>query len=198
MGRSVVSHTPPRRTTLIRDWVILASVAAVLLVAVWGFGGFRPATATGRPVAPGEEIELNRWQLSVLSASYSDQALRGYEIDPVIRVDLRAVNLDDATQLAPTPKMITVRVDGQVLTDDQLGTTSQRSFNYDPDVPARLVYEYSWPPEDAPGRVDPPREITVIIRDERETQNFVYDENLVAGDAVASVRLPCPDDREKK
>ena len=31
----------------------------------------------------------------------------------------------------------------------------------------------------------------MIIRDEREAQNFVYDETLVAGDVVATVRLPC-------
>lgn len=185
----------PGRTTPVRDGVILASAAAVLLAVVWGLGGFATATATGRPVAPGEEIALKRWQLSLLRASYSDQALRGYETDPVIRVEMLAVNLDDATQLSPTARMITVRVDGQVLTDEHLGTTSQRSFNYDPDVPARLVYEFDWPPRDSSTPVRPPGEITVIIRDEREARNFVYDNNLVAGDAVASIRLPCPDAR---
>ena len=37
----------------------------------------------------------------------------------------------------------------------------------------------------------------MIVRDERKLQNFIYDEILGAGEAVAAVRLPCPDVRQR-
>ena len=184
------------RLTSLSDWAVLVGVLAALLGTTWLIGGFRPATATGRPMAAGEQIELHRWEIVVQSARYTDQARAGYDVEPRIRIAMRVVNRDDATQLAPNSKMITVRVGGQVLTEEQIASGGGRSFNYDPDVPAELVYDFRWPAEGSTDRPVPPREVTVIIRDEREAQNFVYDETLVAGDVVATIRLPCPDERK--
>ena len=46
--------------------------------------------------------------------------------------------------------MITVRVGGQVLTEEQIATGGGRSFNYDPDVPGELVYDFRGPPRGRP------------------------------------------------
>ncbi len=183
------------RLSSVRDWLILTGVVVVLVALTWLVGGFQPATATGRSVAVGEQIELQRWQLTVQAASYTDQARAGYDVEPRIRIVMQVTNLDRSSQLAPTSKMITVRAGSRVLTEEQIATSNERSYNFDPDVPAALVYDFRWPPENAADPPVPPGEITVIIRDEREAQNFVYDHYLVAGDAVATVRLACPDVR---
>ncbi len=184
------------RLSSLSDWAILAGVLAALLGAIWLLGGFRPATASVRPIAAGEQIDLRHWEIAVQSAQYTDQARAGYDVEPRIRIAMRVVNLDDATQLAPNAKMITVRVGGQVLTDEQIATGDGRSYNYDPDVPGDLVYDFRWPAEGSTDPPVPPDAVTVIIRDEREAQNFVYDETLVAGDVVATVRLACRDERK--
>ena len=76
--------------------------------------------------------------------------------------------------------MITVRVAGRELTDEILVTGGGRSYNYDPDVPAALAYEFRWPVEGSTEPPHAPDEITVIVRDERKLQNSIFDEILGA------------------
>jgi len=179
-------------------WAVLAAAVAAVIGMTWVLGGFAPATTGGRPTAAGERIELRRWDVVVERAEYTDQAVAGYDVEPRIRLVLRVTNLDRATQVSPEPSMITVRVSGQELTDDILVTGGSRSYNYDPDVPAALAYEFRWPAEGSTEPPRPPEEITVIVRDERPLQNFIYDEILGAGEPVAAVRLPCPDVRRQR
>ncbi len=179
-------------------WAVLAGAVAAVIGITWVLGGFAPATTGGRPTAAGERIELLRWDIVVERAEYTDQAAAGYDVEPRIRLFLRVTNLDQKTQVSPEPSMITVRVGGRELTDDILVTGGARSYNYDPDVPAPLAYEFRWPVEGSTEPPRPPDEITVIVRDERKLQNFIYDEILGAGEPVAAVRLPCPDVRRQR
>ena len=90
------------RIASLSDWAILVGVLAALLGITWLIGGFRPATATGRPTSAGEQIELHRWEVAVQSARYTDQARAGYDVEPRIRIAMLVVNRDDSTHSHPT------------------------------------------------------------------------------------------------
>ncbi len=176
------------RSSPVRDTAIVVVAVGLVLLLVWALGGFGAALQFGRRTAAGTPIELQRWRIVVVDAAYTDQARAGYDVEPRIRVTLQATNLTDETLVSPDPGVIGVRVGDRVLSDEQLATADTRSYNYDPDVAAPLVLDLPWS-EGAPGQV------SVLVRDERRTENFVYDEAWTVGDVAASVTVDCPDQR---
>lgn len=179
---------------LVRVTVVAAGGLALVIGLIWAVGGFRPALAGGRAAAVGEAIELARWTVVVEQAAYADTSLAGVETDPAVRVWLRITNTTDKTLFGPADRLLAVQVDGTELAPGQLAWGQPRSgAAFDPDVEARFAYDFGWAAVPTPVA-----EVVVVVRDEIKRKNFVVADNWVVTATAAAVRLPCPDERQRR
>ena len=110
-----------------------------------------------------------------------------------MRVWLSITNTSDRTQILLPERVVSVRVDGVELSVGRPGWGQLRgSSTFDPDVPVELAYDFAWT-----AGVRPAPEVAVVVRDERMAKNFVIADNWVVARPAATVRLPCPDARQR-
>jgi hypothetical protein len=174
-------------------------VAAVLVVAgglIAALGGFAPGQDRGRAVAPGEQILLQRWHVSVERATLVDDSYPGSDPDPRLRIRLRTEFTGDKTLCCLSERMLEVRYAGQVVTRSWPADGELRSsLGFDPGVEVTRVLEFPLEPERFPAA--PPDRVQVVVRDERPSRSLILTDWAVAG-AVATVELPCPDERARR
>ena len=58
---------------------------------------------------------------------------------------------------------------------------------YDPDVASRLSFTYK-----AGANAELPSTVTVVVRDEENRANLIFDDSWSVGKPAALVRTPCP------
>jgi hypothetical protein len=160
---------------------------------IWAVGGFRPALAGGRAVAVGEAIVLSRWTVVVERTEYVDTSLAGVEIDPAVRVWMRITNTTERSLYGPADRVMAVQVDGTELPPGEVAWGQPRSLVFDPDVEARFAYDFDWAPVPTPAA-----EVRFVVRDETKLKNFVVADNWVVTAPAATVRVPCPDQRQRR
>jgi hypothetical protein len=179
-----------------RGLVRVAAVAIAGLVLVIGLvaalGGFRPALAGGRTVAAGETVRLQRWTLAIERAAFVDTSPSGLEVDPTVRVWLRITNTTDRTLSGLPERLVAVSADGVEYAAGREAWGQPRSAVFDPEVTAALAYDFAAPGGSIPATV------AVVLRDETERKNFVISDNWRATTPAATVRLPCPDERQRR
>lgn len=180
-----------------RGLLRVAAVATVGLALVLGLvsalGGFRPALAGGRTVAAGETIRLQRWTIVVERAAYVDTSPSGMEIDPSVRVWLRITNTTDKTIAGLRERLVAVQVDGVEYAVGRAAWGQGRSDSFDPEVTVGYAYDFTGPAVPVP-----PAEVDVLVRDETMRKNFILADNWRPTTPAATVRLPCPDDRQRR
>jgi hypothetical protein len=176
---------------LVRALAVLVAALALVVGLIAALGGFRPAVAGGRPVGVGETIPLQRWTILVERAAYVDTSLSGLEIDPAVRVWLRITNTTDRTLAGLPERLVAVQVDGIEYAAGQEAWGQPRSASFDPEVAAVLAYDFGAPAGSAPDVVG------VVLRDETERKNFIISDNWRATTPAATVRLVCPDERQR-
>jgi hypothetical protein len=174
-----------------------AAIAAASLIGLIGLvglvGGFRPALPDGPVRASGERVELQRWTVAVQRVEHVDTTLSGTEMDPSVRVWLTITNTSDRTQTPLPERLVSVRVDGIELPAGRPGWGQLRdSSNFDPDVTVELAYDFAWT-----AGVRPAPEVAVVVRDERMAKNFVIADNWAVSRPAATIRLDCPDVRQR-
>ena len=114
-------------------------------------------------------------------------------MDPSVRVWLAITNTSDRTQILLPERLVSVRVGGVELPVGRAGWGQLRgSSSFDPDVPVELAYEFAWT---AGGRAAPG--VAVVVRNEVEARNFVVSDNWLVTRPAATVRLACPDARQR-
>lgn len=176
---------------LVRVAAVVVAGLALVIGLIAALGGLRPALAGGRTVAVGENVSLQRWSLAVERVAYVDTGLSGLEIDPAVRVWLRITNTTDRTQAGLPERLVTVVADGVEYAAGQPAWGQPRSATFDPEVTVVLGYDFPAPGGSVPAVVD------VVLRDETERKNFVLSDNWRATTPAATVRLPCPDQRQR-
>ncbi len=182
---------------LARPLLIVLAVGLVVVGLIWVTGGFRPAQAVGRPTAPGEAVDLERWTITVQSCEYVDRDVAGeYETDSAARVVVRIVNRTDRTIQIPSDGILTARLGADNLPEPRWSPGQTRSeLNFDPDVAVIGAYDFALS-EGADITGDPAtQELTLDIHRERDRANFVLTDNWVAEEPAASVTMSCPDHR---
>lgn len=174
--------------------VVAVVIGGLVLVVglIAALGGFRTAVAGGRDVAATETVRLQRWTLMVERAAYVDTSPSGLDIEPAVRVWLQITNTTDRTQVGLPDRLVVVAVDGVEYAAGREAWGQPRSGTFDPDVVARLAYDFDAPDGTAPAVVD------VVLRDETERKNFIVSDNWRATTPTATVRLDCPDERLRK
>lgn len=177
---------------LVRATAVAVGGLVVVIGLVAALGGFRPALASGRSVAPRQAIDLQRWTISVEGAAYVDASLAGLDIDPAVRVWLRITNTTDETIVGLPVRLISVQVDGVELAEGRAPWGQPRSETFDPAV--ELQYAYDFP---RPGPAGP-AEIDVLVRDESLRSNFVIGDDWRPSTPAATVRMACPDHRLRR
>jgi hypothetical protein len=174
--------------------VAAVAVAGLLLVVglIAALGGFRPALAGGRTAAAGETVRLQRWTLVVERAAYVDTSPSGLETDPAVRVWLRVTNTTDRTLAGLPERLVSVTADGVEYAAGQEAWGQPRSATFDPEVSVLLAYDFAGPGGSGPAVV------AVVLRDETERKNFIIADNWRATTPAATVRLACPDERQRR
>lgn len=183
---------------LLTRWVLPLCLVLAILFPVWLAGGFRPADRLAGPRAElGETLELRRWTITVHRVALVDTSLEDYEQDPAFRVWARIVLTDDESQDFLPDGLIGVRVPGE----PQPGTfgyqNQDRGMGFDPDVPREVIFDYKWPDADEPRHLPAPDTVTVVVRDERWSYNYVWGDELKVGDPAGLITVPV-DDRRKR
>ena len=177
---------------LVRAIAVAVASLAVVVGLVAALGGFRPAVTGGRAVAVGESVRLQRWTIVVERAAYVDTSVSGSEVDPAVRVWLRVTNTTDRTISGLPERLVAVQADGIEYAAGRAAWGQVRSDTFDPAVEARLAYDFT-----APAAATPPTEIDVVVRDETERRNFILSDVWRSTTPAATVRLPCPDERQR-
>ena len=186
-----------RLAAALRRLPLLVWVAALVIVMVGltaAVGGFAPAPDRGRPVEAGEEILLHRWRVHVDEAQLLDDTYQ--DRDPRIRLTVRMEFLGRQTECCLSDGMLEVRYAGHT-SDDPLDVyTEPRSIlGFDPDVPTTHLFDFRLLTSDLPAV--PPGSVQVVVRDERPNRSPLW-KSWVVSHAVASVEVPCPDERRRR
>jgi hypothetical protein len=172
------------------------AVGTVTVGLVAALGGFAPALDRGRLVGPGEQILTQRWQIHVDSARLLDDTPEPNEPKPVVEVRLRMEFTGEKTVCCLAERMLEVRYAGQAVTTMWASYEDPRSSGgHDPLVESSRVLEF--PLDAARLPRDLPAGVQVVVRDERPPRSLILEEWGVAG-AVATVALPCPDERTRR
>jgi hypothetical protein len=182
---------------LARPLLIVLAVGLVVLGLIWATGGFRPAQAVGRPTAPGEAVDLERWTITVQACEYVDRDVTGeYEADPAARVAVRILNRTGRTIQVPSDGILTARLGAEDLSEARWAPGQVRSeLNFDPDVAVTAAYDFAPAAGADLGRDPTTAELSVDIHRERDRANFVLTDNWVAEEPAATVTMSCPDRR---
>lgn len=188
--------SPAARLRRLPPLVWVLAVLLLLSALVAAFGGFAPGQDRGRAVAPGEQILLQRWHLSVDHAALVDDSYAGSDPSPRLRIRLRTEFLGDETLCCLSERMVEVRYAGQAVTRSWPADGELRSsLGFDPGVEVTRTLEF--PLEPGGFLAAPPDRVQVVVRDERPSRSLILTEWAVTG-AVATVDLPCPDERERR
>ena len=175
-------------------WVL--AVLVVVTGLIGAFGGFAPSQDRGRVVPPGEQVLLQRWRVHVDRAALVDDSYPGSDPSPRLRIAVRTEFTGDETLCCLSERMLEVRYAGQVVTRNWPADGELRaSLGFDPGVETSRTLEF---PLDPGGFLAaPPDRVQVVVRDERPSRSVILTDWAVAG-AVATVDLPCPDERERR
>jgi len=175
-------------------WV--GALAIVLVGLTAALGGFAPAPDKGRPVAVGEEILLHRWRVHVDGAQLLDDTYENQPRDPRIRLTVRLEFVGEETECCLNDGMLEVRYAGYTADHPNVAYVEpRRTGGFDPDVPTTQHFEF-WLKTDDP-LTTPPDSVEVVVRDERPSRSPLW-KSWVVSHAVASVTVPCPDDRRRR
>ena len=185
-----------RMAAALRRLPLLVWVGALVIVLgglTAALGGFASAPDRGRPVEVGEEILLHRWRVHVDEAQLLDDTYQ--DQDPRIRLTVRLEFIGRETECCLSDGMLEVRYAGHTSADPLDVYTEPRSIlGFDPDVPTTRPFDFRLMTSDLPAA--PPDSVQVVVRDERPNRSLLW-KTWVASHAVASVEVPCPDDRRR-
>jgi hypothetical protein len=175
-------------------WVGALAIVLVGLTAT--LGGFAEAPDHGRPVGPGEEILLTRWRVHIDRATLIDETYDGQQPDPRIRLEVRLEFTGEQTECCLTDGVLEVRYAGRTQDNviDDYGEP-RSILGFDPGVVASHVLLFQLEPVELPAPV--PDRVAVVVRDERPSRSPIWTGWQVSH-AVASVDLPCPDERRRR
>lgn len=149
------------------------------MLALGAGGALRTVPGTqGRPTSPGEEIVLARWVLVVHRVELTDRDDYGGEAPPKVRLQLRATFTGDRSTYGLGSGLVEVRAPaGPVGIDPSAQTRGDRSSGgFDPDVAQEITLLYVWPDAPRPAPVT----LRVLIRDERQTVNYLLPSSWAA------------------
>ncbi|WP_139209807.1 hypothetical protein [Microlunatus flavus] len=193
------ARTPRRRTAL--GWIPL--VVVVLLVGlVAATGGLAKAPGVGpRRFAVGEPVVLARWVLVVDGVDLVDTTSYGSPSAPTLRVRLRATWTGDATEPLLSSGLVHVVVPGGPPPAADVSSVAAGAYSggFDPDVERPATLEVVWPDgaDETTPRVPAPATVQVVVRDEREAQNFLYADQWQVTDPLGHVDVPVTDSRTR-
>jgi hypothetical protein len=179
----------------LRVWLLPAAAVLVVLALVALAGGFRGVEgAQGRRVPADAVVELARWSLVVHDVELVPGSPDDPSVPPEVLVHLRATFTGERSTYGIPQHLITVRApDGPLGIEDFPAVDGPRQGGFDPDVPQEVSVGFTW--SSAPATAPPV--LRVILRDERESENYLYSAPQwgVAPTPVAHLDLPCPDRR---
>ena len=179
--------------TLMRPAAIAAAGLVGLIGLIWLLGGFRPALPDGPAHAPDEPIDLQRWTIAVQRAEHVGHNLLRHG-DGAVRAGLAEHHQHQRSH--PDPASGAARLGAGGRRRAAVGRAGwgqlRGSSSFDPDVPVELAYEFAWT---AGGRAAPG--VAVVVRNEVEARNFVVSDNWLVTRPAATVRLACPDARQR-
>ena len=176
-------------------WLITAAVLAAVVGLVAVTGGWADAgEARGRPVAAGTRVDLERWQVRVMSAELRDRDPQlDYETPDTLVVRLWLLNTTDTTLSSPESGLI------QVVTGiaeqpeyDGFRATTGRTLSLDPGTAQEVELALTYPENASPAAPD---QVVVLLHDERLDENLSGSPYWRITGRVAQVRLPLTDRR---
>ncbi|HYI58811.1 MAG TPA: hypothetical protein VEX66_11625 [Microlunatus sp.] len=193
--RSAVTRTAAR----LRRLPLLVWVGALVIVLVGltaALGGFAPAPDRGRPVEVGEEILLHRWRVHIDGAQLLDDTYENQARDPRIRLTVRLEFVGQESECCLNDGMLEVRYAGRTADHPNVAYIEpRRTGGFDPDVPTTQHFDFYLKTEDP--LATPPDSVEVVVRDERPNRSPLW-KSWVVSHAVASVQVPCPDERRRR
>lgn len=175
----------------------------LVLLGVWVGGGFRTAAPIGvRTYELGKPISLQRWTIVVDGVDLVDTTSYDSPQAPALRVALTATWTGEQSTFGLAHGLVAVVVpDGPAASPDESTVRVDRySGGFDPDLSRSTGLDFTWPMDatETSPPVRAPREVLVVISDERPSQNFIDASAWVPTRPIGHVLAPVRDLRARR
>lgn len=177
-----------------RPWVIALAVTAAVIGTLWATGGLDRATANdARRVAPGETIELTRWDLTVDACEVQLPAPDSFTTEARLVLRGTSLNTWDETQFGLSSETVIIELPGGA----KLGTgtdvhvihrNTEMGGAFDPSIPTSSELVATFDP--ALWKADA-TEVLVRFASEYQRDGYLLAGTWVPNVETANLRIPC-------